>query len=151
MPSNRALEADVRRSHLRPTSRASRGRSLPLWTSPLLLPRCLTATKFLPLAFRLGVSSLFPSLSLSPSLSPPPIRDSRFYVYKTRRARIDAKRQRCVKRRSRSLLSRIRRYCAPYRTSDLGIAEIQYFVYCYVLSYFLLTVCTDRSALATRI
>jgi len=50
-------------------------------------PACLTATKFLPLAFRLGASSLFLSLFLSP----PPIRDLRFYVYKTRRARIDAK------------------------------------------------------------
>lgn len=32
-------------------------------------PACLTATKFLPLAFRLGVSSLFLSVSLSPAYS----------------------------------------------------------------------------------
>lgn len=69
MPSNRALEADARRSHLRPTSRASRGRSLPLWISPLLLPRASRPPNFsLSLSLSVGIISF--SLSLSLLLSP---------------------------------------------------------------------------------
>lgn len=81
--------------------------------SPLLLPRCLSSpspaclfsTKFLPLALR--ASSPFSLLPLF-FLSSPPLRlsqlyGSRFYVYKTRRARFDAKTTLC---REHALVSR---------------------------------------------
>lgn len=48
-------------------------------------PACFTTTEFLRLAHCPGISSL------SPFLSPPLLSGSRFYVYKARRARFDAK------------------------------------------------------------
>ncbi|EZA61505.1 hypothetical protein X777_07838 [Ooceraea biroi] len=57
-------------------------------------PAYLSSTKFLPLALGLDISlslSLSLSVFLSLFLSPAPHCGSRFYVYKTRRARFDAK------------------------------------------------------------
>lgn len=105
MPSNRALEADARRSHLRPTSRASRGRSLPLWTSPLFLPRASPPPNF-SFSLTVSVSLLFLCFSL------PRFSAARAFTYTKRDVHASMRRQRCVRARSHSSVSRIWRYFA---------------------------------------
>lgn len=105
MPSNRAREADARRSHLRPTSRASRGRSLPLWTSPLLLPRASLPPNF-SFSLTVSVSLLFLCFSL------PRFTVARAFTYTKRDVHVSIRRQRCVRARYRSSALRISCYFA---------------------------------------
>lgn len=80
-----------------------RGRSLPLWTSPLLLPRASRPPNF----------SLSPAAGITSHSLSLPLRAIRAFTYTKLDVHASMRRQRCVKTRSRSPFSRISRYRAP--------------------------------------